>query len=344
MISLHLVEPGRPLERRTVSAPEPGRGEIRVRVEAAGICHSDAHYRAGTSPVSSLPLIPGHEVAGIVEKDGPDATQHRVGDRVALHYLVTCRTCDACMSGREQFCRSGKMIGKHRDGGYAEFIVVPEQNAIPIPASVTFGAAAIMMCSSATSFHALNLAHRAPGESVAVFGAGGLGMSAVQLARLLGAVAVFAIDTDPNKLDMARRFGAMPVSASEDDVVTRILHETGGRGVDIAVETVGLPSVQQQAVRALAPGGRAALVGITRDSFTIGSYNELINKEAHILGVSDHLRSELVTLMQYAARGELELESVITERVPLDAAAVNAVLDRLQAFHGSTRAVIVPAI
>ncbi len=322
--------------------PEPGPGDVRVRIRAAGICHSDAHYRAGTSPVADLPLTPGHEVSGVVDKAGAGVTQFSRGDRVAVHYLITCRVCEACMSGREQFCRSGRMVGKHRDGGIAEYLVVPQQNLVPVPENIDFASAAIMMCSAATSFHALNLAHRNPGESIAVFGAGGLGMSAVQLARALGATQVFAVDVDPGKLELAAEFGAIPVNATAVDVLEAIRNTTGGRGVDISIETAGLPKTQGQAVACLAAGGRAALVGITQESFPLASYNQLINKEAVVLGVSDHLRSELTTLVRYASQGLLNLEPVITDRVRLDAGEINAALDRLNAFRGATRTVIIP--
>src|SRR5947207_12882040 len=126
-----------------------------IRVAAAGICHSDAHYRENISKIDRLPLTLGHEVAGLVEQVGSDVMQLSVGDRVCVHYLVSCGSCEFCVRGLEQFCRSGQMIGKHRDGGYAEFIKVPGANALPLPDEIPFEVGAIMMCSSATALHAL---------------------------------------------------------------------------------------------------------------------------------------------------------------------------------------------
>ncbi len=332
MRAVQLTRIGFPLEDREISIPDPTANEILVAVKAAGICHSDAHYRAGTSPVAFTPITPGHEVAGIVSRVGANVRNVAPDDRVALHYLLTCGECEYCGRGLEQFCLSGRMIGKHANGGYAEYIVVPAKNAITIPDNVTDKAAAIMMCSSATAFHALRQTNLSAGESIAVFGAGGLGMSAVQLSRIAGASDIFAIDIDDAKLRKAESYGATPVNATEIEPVAYLRDLTGGRGVDIAVEFAGLPLTQEQAVSVLAVHGRAALAGITSKPFSLSSYSELLNREAQVIGVSDHLRSELVTLMQFCSRGLLDLDSVIEETVPLTAAAINRTLDGLAEF------------
>jgi len=342
MRAVQLVTIGEPLALREVARPEPGPGEILVRVLAAGICHSDAHYRAGTSSVGFLPITLGHEIAGTVTSVGPSVDDVAIGDRVALHYLFTCGRCDLCARGLEQFCPNGRMVGKHVNGGYAEYVVAPARNAIPIADGVSPEAAAIMMCSSATAFHALRKARMGPGDSVAVFGAGGLGMSAIQLARACGAADVFAVDVDASKLDAAARHGACPINPAHGAPALQLLDHTHGRGVDVALEFAGIPATQEQAVASLAVQGRAAMAGIGSSPFEIASYPTLINREAEVIGVSDHLRHELVTLMDFARRGLLDLESVISDRVALDAGPVNACLDALAAFHGRTRSVIVP--
>jgi propanol-preferring alcohol dehydrogenase len=208
-----------------------------VRVRAAGICHSDVHYRAGRSRVEPLPLTLGHEVAGDVVAVGHAVTTHAVGDRVCLHYLVTCGGCDACAAGREQFCATGSMLGHFTDGGWAEAIVVPARNAVPLPAGVSYAHGAVMMCSSATSLHALRKGRLAAGEVVLVVGAGGLGMSAIQLARLEGASRVLVVERDPAKQALAVRLGGEVVDAQGDPatVAARVRAATGGRGVDVAV-------------------------------------------------------------------------------------------------------------
>jgi D-arabinose 1-dehydrogenase-like Zn-dependent alcohol dehydrogenase len=189
--------------------------DVLVAVKAAGICHSDAHYRAGRSPVHPLPLTLGHEVAGVVEQVGVGVKSIKVGERVCLHYLATCGECEYCQRGSEQFCRSGSMIGKYRDGGYAEYICIPSRSVFVLPDDVPFEQGAIMMCSSATSLHAINKSRLKPGESVAVFGVGGLGISAIQLAQAYGADLVLAVDINPLKLELAAQFGALPINAKK---------------------------------------------------------------------------------------------------------------------------------
>src|ERR1043165_9570893 len=342
MQSGRLVQPGRPLEMQDVPLPTVGSGDVLVRVKAAGICHSDAHYRAGRSPVQPLPLTLGHEVAGVVERTGKDISSLKSGDRVCLHYLATCGKCDHCQQGSEQFCPSAAMIGKHRDGGYAQFIVMPARSVFALPTEIAFEQGAIMMCSSATSLHALNKARLKPGESVAVFGVGGLGLSAVQLAKALGAREVFAVDIKPGKLKLAERFGAVPVNAAERDPVQELKRLTGGRGVDVALELIGLPCAMQQSVRSLAIKGRAALVGITDEVFEIAPYEEVLNKETEIIGVSDHLAAELPQLIELVRQRKLDLSSVVTRTVPLEADAINDALDGLERCSVEGRVVVVP--
>ena len=342
MKAIRLVQPGRPLELQEIGVPSVGSEDVLVRVEAAGICHSDAHYRAGRSLVRPLPLTLGHEVAGVVQKTGPEVSQFKPGDRVCLHYLASCGICAYCQRGNEQFCVSGAMMGKFRDGGYAEFVVMPERSVFRLPEEVPFEHGAILMCSSATALHALNKARLRPGESVAVFGLGGLGLSAIQLARAFGAGEVFAVDIKPEKLARAARFGAVPVNASACEPVEELTRLTAGRGVDVALELIGLPLTMRQAVRCLAIQGRAGLVGITEKSFEVSSYMDVLNKEAEIIGVSDHLAQELPQLLKWAGMGALDLSSVITRKIPLEPQAVNKALDELEQFGVDGRIVIKP--
>jgi D-arabinose 1-dehydrogenase-like Zn-dependent alcohol dehydrogenase len=234
------------------------------------------------------------------------------------------------------------MIGKHRDGGYAEFIAMPARSVFHLPDEIPFEQGAILMCSSATSLHALNKARLRPGETVAVFGIGGLGVSAVQLARHFGAAEVFAVDINPQKLELAERFGAIPVNASIGNPAGQIQELTRGRGVDVALELVGLPVTMRQAVQSLAILGRAALVGLTRETLEIAPYAELLSKESEIIGVSDHLASEIPVLVDLARTGKLDLSHGIIRTVSLDAGAVNGVLDRLEEFGNDVRVVITP--
>ena len=340
MKALRLVAPGHPVALHDVPVPAVGRGEVLVRVRAAGICHSDAHYRGGRSPVHPLPLTLGHEVAGVVERTGEDVTLVREGDRVCLHYLIACADCFHCSRGSEQFCRTGSMLGHYRDGGWAEYVVVPERNAVRLPEEIPFEHGAVLMCSSATSLHALRKARLAGGETVAVFGVGGLGMSAVQLARALGALDVYAVDLDPAKLRLAERYGAIAVDAAGDAVAT-IRERTGGRGVDVALELIGLPVTMRQAVQAVGVQGRAVIAGLADRPLELDTYRDLLGKEAELIGANDHLLQELPGLIELARRGTLDLSEIVARTVPLDAAAVNGVLDELDRFGAPVRTVIV---
>jgi propanol-preferring alcohol dehydrogenase len=342
MTAVQLTQPGRPLEQRSVGVPSVGPDDVLVRVQAAGICHSDAHYRAGRSTVQPLPLTLGHEVAGLIELVGGQVECFRNADRVCLHYLATCGQCAYCLRGNEQFCSAGKMIGKHRDGGFAEYIVMPARSVLHLPDEIPFPQGAILMCSSATALHALNQARLRPGESVAVFGVGGLGVSAVQLAQAFGASLVFAVDINPAKLELAKRFGAVPVSAANTNPVEELARLTAGCGVDVALELIGLPLTMGQAVRSLAIKGRAALAGITDGSFELAPYHELLNKEAEVIGVSDHLAKELPQLLEWTRLGKLDLSGVVTRTVPLEAKAINETLDSLERFGRDVRVVVTP--
>ena len=284
-----------PLIEEDIDEPTAGAGEALVEIRAAGICHSDAHYRAGGGTVA-LPLTLGHEIAGVIA--GTDR-------RVALHYLYD----------------DGRMLGKEVDGGYAERIVVPAANLVPIPDGVPFDAAAVMMCSTATAYHALRLAALRTGESVAIIGFGGLGASAVQLAKVLGADRVFAVDRVPEKLAMAKSFGAIPAGVEEL------------RDIDVALDFAGHPATTLQALRSLRRGGRIMIVAINLRELPIDPYRDVLANERRIIGVSDHTREELVELLQLAQRGVIDISRVITRRVSLEAAAINEVLDDLD--HGT---------
>jgi propanol-preferring alcohol dehydrogenase len=342
MRAVQLTEIGRPLGGVNVVISEIEPSDVLVRVAAAGICHSDAHYRDGISKIDNLPVTLGHEIAGRVERVGEEVANVAPGDRVCVHYLVHCGSCEFCTGGFEQFCGSGQMIGKHRDGGYAEFIKVPCRNAFKLPDEISFEVGAIMMCSSATALHALVKARLKSGESVAIFGFGGLGFSALQLARAFDCSKIYVVEINPTKLASAKKFGAVAIDANARDPVEQIKDATDGKGVDVSLELIGSAKTMRQAVLCLGALGRAALVGLTAESMSILPYAELINKEAEIIGVSDHLASELPTLLEFARSGKLRFLSEVLRIVDLDAGEINATLDALQDSIDHVRTVIVP--
>ena len=340
MRAVRLTQVGKPLQEADVDLPEIGASDVLVRVAACGICHSDEHYRAGISRIDCLPVTLGHEIAGWIEKAGADIKHVTCGDRVCVHYLVHCGSCEFCVRGLEQFCRSGQMIGKHRDGGYAEFIKVPGRNVFALPDEIPFEIGAIMMCSSATALHALNKARLRPGESIAIFGFGGLGFSAFQLARAFNCEDVYVVEINPAKLASAASMGAIAIDARSADPVEQIKEASAGTGVDVALELIGTAKAMRQAVLCLGPLGRAALVGLTAETMSILPYTELINKEAEIIGVSDHLATELPTLIEFARCGKLCFPSDALRFVDLEAEQINTSLEGLQNSIDHIRTVI----
>src|SRR5262249_6847698 len=293
-------------------------------------------------PMGRLPLTLGHEIAGVVEKVGAGVRSPGLGDRVSLHYLVTCGTCAHCAAGREAFCDRGAMLGHHVDGGFAEAITVPARNALRLPERIPFEWGALLMCSSATALHALRRGRLTPGERVAVFGFGGLGVSAVQLARALGAGQVCAVDIRAEKLALAESLGAHPVDAAAADPVAALRAATQGAGVDVALDFVGRPAVMRQATRGLAPRGRAVLVGLSDQMLELDPYREILGREAELIGCNDHTLAELAELIAFVERGALDLAPAVTATIPLEAGPINGVLDALEQYRAGARTVILP--
>jgi propanol-preferring alcohol dehydrogenase len=341
MKAIRMVEQGKPLELQHIPIPAAGEEDVLVRVRAAGICHSDAHYRAGRSSMGMMPITLGHEVAGEVEWVGSNVATVKAGDRVCLHYNISCGDCYYCRVGNEQFCTTVKMIGHHIDGGYAEYLAVPARNAILLPEEIPFEEGATLMCASATALHALRRGRIKEGETVAVFGVGGLGLSAIQLAKALGATEVYAVDIKMDKLELASQYGAIPVNASRADAVEEIRALTKGKGVDVALEMIGLPVTMRQTIESLGVLGRAVIVGLSQMPLEINPYRTLIGYEAEIIGSNDHLLQELSVLIDMARRKVLDTSHVVSQRIPLEASNVNQRLDELEQYTDDVRAVIV---
>jgi D-arabinose 1-dehydrogenase-like Zn-dependent alcohol dehydrogenase len=341
MKAIRMVEPGKPLELQEISIPSASDEGVIVRVRAAGICHSDAHYRAGRSSMGMLPITLGHEIAGEVEWVGSQVTTVRAGDRVCLHYNISCGDCYHCKTGNEQFCTTVRMLGHHIDGGYAEYVAVPAQNAIPLPEEISFEVGATLMCASATALHALRKGRVKEGETVAIFGVGGLGMSAIQLAKALGAAEVYAVDIKLDKLELASEYGAVPINASRVDAVEEIRKLTKGKGVNVALEMIGLPKTVKQTVESLGVLGRAVIVGLSQTPLEVNPYQTLIGYEAEIIGSNDHLLQELPLLIDMARQKILDTSHVVSQRLPLDAEKINQRLDDLEKYTEDVRAVIV---
>jgi propanol-preferring alcohol dehydrogenase len=342
MKAVRFIGVNQPLEMQEIPIPDIGERDILVKVKAAGICHSDAHYRAGISPVQPVPLTLGHEVSGVVEKTGSQVTNVMIGDRVCLHYNISCGDCYHCSTGNDQFCEKVSMIGHYANGGYAEYIVVPSRNAVQLPTEIPFEQGATLMCASATAFHALRKGRVKAGDIVAIFGAGGLGQSAIQLARAFGAIEVYAVDINEEKLSLAEQYGAIAINGKLVNPVEEIKKRTYGKGVDVAIEMIGLQQTMKQALQCAGVMARVVIVGLSNKPLEIDTYNELLGNEVELIGSNDHHLQELPLLVEMARKKILDISHVVTRTVPLEADEINATLDALEKYSSDVRTVIVP--
>ena len=308
------------LRRDQVPIPKIGPNDLLLEVRASGICHSDINYRDGVAPVGKIPITLGHEIAGRVAGKGRQVRNFRLGERVLVHYVSSCGRCVHCRTNRENYCMSYRMIGKDVDGGFAEYSVVPATSAIPLPHSIPFEQGAILGCAVSTAYHALGRARVQPGESIVIIGVGGLGMHAVQLAKkVFRAGRIIAVDRFDWKLQRAKSFGANgTVNAASGDAPTAMKDMTDGRLADVVLDFVGSEKTHQQCLRYVGKGGRFVLVGIGAKSMTVSPYETVIGKEIEIIGVDDHLKTELSELVRLAKSGRIDLSHSVTHTVPLE--------------------------
>ena len=257
-----------PLEIKDLPIPQPGPGQVLVRMEASGVCHTDIHAAHGDWPVKpGLPFTPGHEGVGPVEAVGDGVPTELAGKRVAIPWLATsCGNCRYCVSGREALCESQQNSGYSVDGAYSEYAVAFAHGIVEVPDGVSSFDAAPLTCAGVTTYKAIKVAGVTPSERVAVFGIGGLGHLAVQYARLVGGI-VTAVDIEKTKLDLAGELGADHlVNAAETDPVEEI-QKVGG--ADVALVLAASPKVFEQAYRSLRRGGRLVMVALPADNASI---------------------------------------------------------------------------
>lgn len=251
------------IEERPV--PQPGPGQVLVRISVSGLCHTDIHAAHGDWPVKPAPpFVPGHEGVGIVEALGEGVTSRSVGERVAIPWLGSaCGHCDHCIAGWETLCEAQQNTGYSVDGTLAEYALASADYVVPVPDGVGSADAAPLTCAGVTTYKAIKVARIVPSERVAIYGIGGLGHLAVQYARLVGAT-VIAVDVDDTKLEMAKDLGAdYVVNAATQDPVAAI--EALG-GADVAIVLAVIPKVFEQAFAALRRGGRLVCVGLPPES------------------------------------------------------------------------------
>ena len=340
MKAARLHQIGEKLRIDSVEMPEVGPNDVLVDIKASGICHSDLNYRDGVSPVSKLPLILGHEIAGLVSKTGERVKGIEEGDRVCVHYIRSCGDCSFCRTDRENFCEEYQMIGKDVDGGFAEYIAVPASNALKLPGTLPFEQACILGCAVSTTYHALKRGRIRAGDTVVVYGVVGLGAQAIQLAKIFNAKKVVAVDVSDEKLKLAEKLGVDEiVYAAVDDPARRIEAMSEGKLADLVLDFVGTAKVIEQEIRCVGKGGRMVLIGIGQDDIRVSPYKTIIGKEMELIGVNDHLRSELVQLIDIVGSGSLDLSKSITHRVHLD--EVNTGLEILEERIGNPIRVVV---
>ncbi len=324
-----------PLEIQDRVVPHPGSGQVLVRIEASGLCHTDIHAAHGDWPVKPIPpFVPGHEGVGIVEEVGAGVTQRTVGDRVALPWLGhACGYCDYCVSGWETLCESQQNTGYSIDGGFAEYAVADAKYVVPVPEGVSSHDAAPLACAGVTTYKAIKVAHVRPSERVAVFGIGGLGHLAIQYARLVGGT-VIAVDVEPDKLELALELGAdHVVNAATTDPVAAV--EALG-GADVAVVLAVLPSVFEQAFASLRRGGRLVCVGLPPEQdgpMSLPIFPTVL-KGISVIGSIVGTRQDLAEVFDLHAHGRTR---VIAETRKLD--EVNDAIDDVLSGRATARIV-----
>ena len=302
-----------------VPEPEPGPLDVVVKIQACGICLSDVHLIDGSIPAIVPEVTPGHEPAGTVHRTGELVTGWHVGDRVVLTGGKPCGVCANCAVGRLEECLQFNIMGFHYDGSWAEYVVVPYYAMSPLPDGLPFEQCAILADAVATPYAALtSRGGLRPGEKVGLWGIGGLGTHAVQLARLCGAGFIVAVDPLPSARERALALGADVALDPADPGLARKLRDGTGGGLDLAVDLVGKNVVMQQCVSSLGRGGRAVMVGLSLENLEL-EMSLLFGIQQHsVLGHLGYDRKHLDELVALLKNGRLDLSASISDVIPLD--------------------------
>ena len=319
MVAARFSAPDRSLRLEEVPVPEPGPLEVVVKVEACGICLSDVHLIDGSFPPVRDLVTVGHESSGVVARTGELVKGWEPGDRVSLMGGRPCGECDRCRVGALDQCLSPQLMGFHYDGAWASYVVVPYFTLTAIPDHIPFEQAAILADAVATPYAALvERAQLKAGEAVGLWGIGGLGTHAVQIARLLGAAAVIAVDPLESARQRALDRGAdVAVDPGAADLQQQIMDATCGRGLDVALDLVGSNKVLQQAVSCLGRGGRAVIVGISIDPIQLGPSIIFTIGGHALLGHLGYRKAHMDDLVRLVAGGRLDLSTSISDVIPL---------------------------
>jgi len=332
--------PDRPLTVGDWPTPVPGDGEVLVKVAGCGVCHTDLHYLDhGTPTFKKPPMVLGHEISGTVASVGPGVSAHAEGDRVLLAAVTCCGRCPACEEGRGNVCDHGAMFGNHIDGGFAEYVVAPAKDVFGLPEGIPLVEGSIIADAITTPYHAVvNRGRVRPGDSVVVFGCGGVGLNVVQIASALGA-RVVGVDTSPDKLAWAERLGAAEtLDPSGVDRVDKALRGLTGGGADVAFEVVGKPVTQEQALASLKTGGRAVMVGYSPDTMTLNS-GRVMFRELEVVGSLGCRPVDYPRVIELVRQGRIRLTELVTHRFPLQ--QIGEALDTLRS-GAAIRVVVTP--
>jgi len=315
-----LVESGKMLEVKDVETPTPGPGEILVKVAACGVCHTDLHYiEHGVPTFMQPPIILGHEPSGTVADRGMGVEGLEIGTRVLLPAVVTCGRCNFCRIGRENICESMVMFGNHVNGAYAEYFLAPAKDAFVLPDAVPLEEGSVIADAISTPFHAVkNRGNVRPGDVVVVFGCGGVGINAVQIAAAAGAQ-VIAVDVAEKKLEWAKEFGATFVlnAANEEKVPKAIRKLTGSGGADVVFEVIGRPETIETAFECVRPGGRLVVVGYTDKQVSL-SAAKIMFREVEVVGSLGCRPVDYPRLIRLCAEGKISVSKLVTHRFPLE--------------------------
>lgn len=337
--------PAGPFQIEELRRPVPGPGEVLVRIAACGVCHTDLHVRDGAVKFP-FPAVFGHEVSGTVEEVGAGVDDVGPGDSVVGAFIMPCGQCAMCTSGREELCEpffahnrlngtlydgrtrlfdaAGDPISMYSMGGLAEYAVMPALATAPVPEGAPLEDCAILGCAFLTAYGALvHVGDIRAGTSVAVIGAGGVGLSAVALARALGAGEVIAVDVTKDRLDTALELGASSVvNASDENPVSAVRTLTGGAGADVVLEAIGNPNTFRQATEMVADGGRCVMVGIAPTGQTAEiEITRLVRRKIQVAGsFGGRPRHDLAHLGRLVADGLLDPGALISRRFDLEEA------------------------
>ena len=324
-----------------VPIPEPGPGEVLVKVAYCGICHSDLSLINGTFPAQAPVVVQGHEASGTIAELGPDVTGWAEGDRVVVAAGRPCQACPNCRRGDTANCQRIRLMAFAYDGAWAEYTVAQASGLTRVPDNVPLEQAAILADAVSTPFGAVVRTGKvAVGEAVGVWGVGGVGTHIVQLARLVGAVPVIALDINPAVLERALEIGADYAFDSRDDgLPDKIAEVTGGHKLDVAFDAVGLKATFEQALELLTPGGRLVGVGMSAESPTVGPTAMFGLTHKQVLGHLGYQNVDIETLAKLVSSGRLDLSRSISEIVSLEDVALG--IEKLERQEGNPIRILV---